>query len=159
MEYRVYEYFSSPRSSEFIQWLLCGSKSDSFLSLSPNNTGKNQPHSWEERVNFWPQLQQNEKDTQLKPNKQTLPQVKSRLLKLRTFIGIKEKQYTKKNYLRNSLTLGYETLNFFKTPFPLYGYYTLTYLFLIDHHFWLSGYSLIILKLCFWKMDIILDND
>lgn len=47
-----YEYFSSPRSSEFIQWLLCGLKSDSVLSLSPNNIRKNQPHSWEERVNF-----------------------------------------------------------------------------------------------------------
>lgn len=152
-----YEYFSLPRSSEFIQCLLCGLKSSSVLSRSPNNIRKNQPQSWEERVNFWPQLHQNEKDTKLKPNKQTLLQAKSRLLKLRTFIGIKEKQYTHtQNYLGDSLTLGYGTLNFQKSPLPLCGYYTLSYLFLIDHHFWLSGYSeMIRTEMFFRRLDII----
>lgn len=80
------------------------------------------------------ELHQNEKYTKLKPSKLYL-KPNSRLLKMTTFIGKKEKQYIKweKNHLGDAFILGYGTLNFLKLPLFLYGYYILKLIYSLLH--------------------------
>ena len=73
-------------------------------------------------------LYQNEKDTKLKQTNKLYLKLNVNLLKMRTFIGIKEKQYTKpKSGLGGASTWGRGTLNFLKSPLPLHGHDILTY--------------------------------